>query len=197
MMKKHQLFFVLILMVIPLSIYGQLTQKTEHGFDSKKLIWGGDIGFGISQNYWTVGGSPQVGYKLTNRFHIGAGIGYRYAKSNENYFVFSGTDDNAQWQIQKFRYTENSVSLNLFAHYYPWKKLILSAKPEIMHTWYRGSLGENIYSQNKFVPAVIVGGGIHLKPVILQLNYELIHSKYSPYSDKIFLSIGFMFSSVK
>lgn len=191
-MKKYLIFFVIMFAVSPLSMNGQQSQKSNTGFDSGKLIFGGDIGFGISQNSWTVGGSPQIGYKLTNRFHIGAGIGYRYARSDRDYYAFTGTEDNGEWQIQNFHYTENSASLNIFARYYPWKKLVFSIKPEIMHTWYRGSFGNDKYSATKFVPAFIVGGGLHLKPVILQLNYELIHNRYSPYSDKVFLSIGFM-----
>ncbi len=192
-MKKYLFLFSLILVLLPVSMSGQQTESLNSGFDSKKLTFGADFGFGISQNFWTVGGSPQIGYKLTDRFHVGAGIGYRYAKSDKDYYVVTGTEDNYEWQTQSFRYRENSASINLFAHYYPWKKLIVSFKPEIMYTWYRGTFGNDKYSTNKFVPAMTVGGGIHLKPVILQLNYELIHNRYSPYSDKMFLSIGLMF----
>jgi hypothetical protein len=162
-------------------------------FDPNKLIFGGDVGFGISRDYWTAGGSPQVGYKLTDRLHIGAGIGYRYARSDKDYYTHTDNGEVSSWQTKKSRYTENSVSLNLFAHYYPWQKLLLSVKPEIMRTWYKETLAENTFAANQVVPALIVGGGLYLNPVILQLNYELIHHKYSPYSDNIFFSIGFMF----
>lgn len=193
-MKRYLFFFLMLAVLLPLSVNGQDFQNSTFKFDPRKLIYGADFGFVISQDYWAVAGSPQIGYKLTDRFHVGAGLGYRYGKSKEQYYSFANVNDEGiEWQSFAYGYTEKSVSLNLFAHYYPWKKLVFSVKPEVMHTWYKQKLGEENYSANKFVPAVTVGGGIHLKPVILQLNYELIHSKYSPYSDNLFFSIGFLF----
>lgn len=171
----------LLLAVLSISCISIKAQK----FNPDKLIFGGDIGFGISSNYWNVGISPQIGYKLTDKFHIGAGMTYIHGQSKDDVFD----------------YKENSVGLNLFAHYYPWKKLVFRLKPEIMSTWYKsdvtivsesGSYYEK-YTENKFVPAVIIGGGLHFKPVILLLNYELVQNDYSSYSDNVFLSIGFMF----
>lgn len=185
----------MMLMLTHLSINAQQQENSGFKFDSKKLIFGGDIGFALSNDYCAIAGSPQIGYKLTDRFHIGAGFGYHHGKSDKNYYILveNENDDSYEWVSANFRYTENRVSINLFAHYYPWKKLILSLKPQIMHTWYRGKLGDEKYSDNKFVPAVTLGGGVHLRPVILQLNYEIIQDKYSPYSDNVFLSIGLMF----
>lgn len=169
-------------------------QGSKSGFDPDKLIFGGDIGFGISSDYWTVGASPQVGYKLTNRFHVGAGIGYRFGKSDQDVYIPNADDDgNISWNSVTSKYTENSASINLFAHYYPWKKLIFSIKPEIMHTWYSEKIMNQKYKANKFVPAITVGGGIHLRPVILQINYELLQNDYSPYNDGLFFSVGLMF----
>lgn len=174
----------LFLLLISLSI-SCINIKAQQS-NSDKLIFGGDIGFGISDNNWNIAISPQVGYKLTKKFHIGAGITYLHEQSRNSIY---------------YDYKENSVGLNLFTHYYPWKKMVFRAKPEIMYTWYKynwdiqtetGYFTER-YSKDKFVPAVIVGGGVHLRPIMLLLNYELIQDKYSSYSDNIFLSIGFMF----
>ena len=183
-MKKHISLLAALLFIALLNIRAQQ-------FDTDKLIYGGDIGFGISKDYWTVGVSPQIGYKLSDNFHVGAGLGCRYGKSDDDNVYIMGIDGYTGGTVS-YRYTENSASLNLFAHYYPWKKLIFSVKPEIMHTWYRARLGNEKYSENKFVPAITVGGGFHFRPVILQLNYELIQDRYSPYSDNVFLSIGFL-----
>lgn len=146
-------------------------------FDKNKLIYGGDIGFSFSNTYWSVGASPQIGYKFFNQFHAGAGLGYRYGQSRNDYYD----------------YTENGASFNLFGNYYPWKSIILSIKPEIMYTWYKSEYEGYKYSTDKFIPTVVVGFGLHLKPIILQLNYELIQNEYSPYSNSAFFSLGFMF----
>ena len=193
-MKKHAIIFIILSSVF-LSINAQNNNSSKSGFDSSKLIFGGDIGFGISKNYWTIGVAPQIGYKLTDKFHVGAGLGYRYGKENSNYYIYDvDIDGNNTIKSGDYKLVENSVSFNLFANYYPWKKLVFSIRPEIIHTWYKEEYTDiGKYSTTKFVPALIVGGGIHLKPVILQLNYELIQDKYSPYSDNVFLSIGFLF----
>jgi hypothetical protein len=178
MKTKFPLLFI-ILSICCINIKAQ-------GFDSSKLIFGGDIGFAISNSSWRVGISPQIGYKLTDKFHTGAGISYIHGESK-------GSDI--------YKYNENSIGLNLFAHYYPWKKIVLRLKPEIMYTWYKEkyvplfseSSEMEEYTTNKFVPAVVVGGGVHLRPVMILLNYELVQNKYSSYSDNVFLSIGFMF----
>lgn len=175
------LFIILSALLSTTTIQGQNRQ-----FNPDKLIFGGDIGFGISSGYWNVGLSPQVGYKLTEKFHVGAGITYIYGQSRDNTYS---------------KQTDNSIGLNLFAHYYPWKKLVLRVKPEIMLTrynvkYYIESETDSYwqkYSANKFVPAVVVGGGFHFKPVMILLNYELIQNKYSSYSDGVFLSLGVMF----
>ena len=186
-MKYYLFLLLLAVTAFSLSLNGQESQtSTATKFDPNKLIYGADIGFSFSQNYWTIGGAPQIGYKFTDRVHLGAGLGYRYGKSDRKYFTFANGQDFT------YHYTESSISFNLFAHYYPWKKLILSIKPEIMNTHYKETAGDEEYSLNKFVPAVTIGGGVHLKPVILQLNYELIQNKYSPYNDGLFFSIGFL-----
>lgn len=191
-MQKYLLLLALI--VLPLSMHGQKSQNDLSKFDPARLIYGANIGFGISNNYWTVGGAPQIGYRLTDKLHVGGGLGYRYGKSDRLYsFVPGPQEDEPGWILSPYRYRENSVSINLWGHYYPWKKLIFSIKPELMHTWHKAIYEDHTYSVNKFTPSFVVGGGVHLKPVILQLNYELIQNKYSSYSDNVFFSIGFLF----
>lgn len=194
-MRKHSFLLPLLMLIMAwTSLSAQSTESTNSKFDPTRLIYGGDIGFAISNNSWTVAVSPQIGYRLTDQFHFGAGIGYRFGKLSEaNYYYYPSEGDDYYWETLMLRQTEHSASFNLFANYYPWKKLVFSIRPEIMHTWYRGSFGSEKYSENKFIPAVIVGGGVHLKPFILQLNYELVQDKYSPYSEDIFLSVGFIF----
>lgn len=191
-MRKTIFIFALLLTAFS-ATNAQNSSKSK--FDPAKLIFGGTIGFGISNDSWTIGAAPQIGYKLTNKLHVGAGLGYRYGKENVDY-LFAGTDANGESFLQTgdYKLVENSLSLNLFANYFPWKKLIFSVRPEIIHNWYREEFeGIEKKSSTKLVPAVTVGGGVYLRPFILQLNYELVQSKYSPYSDNLFLSIGFLF----
>lgn len=74
-MKRISLF-VILLMITLSCINAQ--NKT---FDSDKLVYGADIGFSISDSYWSLGLSPQVGYKFLPRLHAGAGISYMHGSS--------------------------------------------------------------------------------------------------------------------
>lgn len=87
------------------------------------------------------------------------------------------------------------LGINLFANYFPLKWIVLSAKPEVMYNWYKKEYSNsNIKTtKNHFIPAFSVGGGLYLKPFLLQLNYELIQDKYSPYGHDIFFTLGFIF----
>ena len=199
-MRKCFFLLLLLLTMLPVSMNAQLSSNSISTFNPEKLIFGGTFGFGLSNDFWSLGVSPQVGYKLTDQFHVGAGVGYSYAKRNSDYSVYTLIPeynnqwlDKYHWVDVPYHYTEKSVSFNLFAHYYPWRNLIFSVKPEIMHTWYRATFDKQKFSEDRFVPAVVVGGGIHLRPFILQLNYELIQNEYSPYSDNVFFSVGVMF----
>lgn len=142
-----------------------------------RLIYGLDTGFSLSNNSWTIGAGPQIGYKLTNKFHIGGGIGYIHGQSKNNMI---------------YKYKVQSVYLDIFAHYHPWKKLIIQLRPEIIHSWYQEKYESEKYKQNKFIPAITVGAGVYLRPVVLMMNYELIQNQYTPYSKSIFLSVGFL-----
>ena len=193
-MKKNLRLFLLALVMLPLSMNAQQSSVSNSSFNPNKIIYGGSLGFGFSSDFWSLSVSPQIGYKLTDKFHVGVGVGYSYAKRDSDYSIISpGDTGGTQQKNMAYNYKESSASFNLFANYYPWQKFILSLKPEIMHTWYRANLHNVEFSENKFVPVVIVGAGFHLEPFILQLNYELIQDEYSPYSDNVFFSVGIMF----
>lgn len=163
------IFFVLILNI----------KSQEKTFDYNKLAYGGTIGFAISSTTWRIGGSPHVLYKLSNKFSSGIGLTYIHAQSRNDV---------------TYDYKENSIGLNFIMDYYPWRKVIVRLKPEVIHTWYesKGYITEEKYKANKFVPTTVIGAGLNIKPITIMLNYELIQNKYSPYSDNVFFSFGIL-----
>ena len=160
--------------------YSQISNPFE------KITFGGNIGVGISSDYWNIGITPQIGYKLTPNFQVGAGIGYQYRGNKDD-------DTYVDSKKYKYKYSESSVSFNLFARYFPVKFITMSVRPEIMRTWYNKTVGDAKYKDNKFAPAVIVGAGIYTYPMIFEVNYELVQDDYSPYGKNIFFSAGFSF----
>ena len=46
-----------------------LTAKSQNkAFDTDKLVYGADLGFSISNSYWSLGLSPQVGIRFSQNF---------------------------------------------------------------------------------------------------------------------------------
>lgn len=150
-------------------------------FDRSKLEIGGGVGLQFG-DYTVVNVSPQVGYRLTPYFTLGAGVSYTYHK--DDYYVDSRSYD----------YKSSYFGMNVFGRFYPIQYLVLSVQPEASRMWrsYDGPNGK--VKSNEFVPSVLLGGGVRLGPVTVMIQYDVIQDDNSPYSDKIFYSIGYTFS---
>lgn len=158
------------------------SEKQKPWFDSTKLTYGGGFGVGFGNNgYWNIALSPQVGYELSSKFILGLGISYSH--SEERYNTFDGRE----------KHTQNYVGMNLFAHYYPVSWALITLKPEGIRVWDNFSGSGYEYKQEEFVPAVVIGAGVRLKPMFITLNYDLVQNKRNPYGDNIFWSVGFLF----
>jgi len=158
-----------------------LSLKAQGGFNPSNLVFGGNLGLQFG-NYTVVNVSPQLGYSFSKYVTAGAGLGYTYYKND--YYI--GRD--------KFDYKSSYFSMNLFGRFYPIEYLVVSLQPEISRMWrtiddYSGS-----YSENKFVPSVLVGGGVRLGGMIAMIQYDVVQNNNSPYGDNIFYSVGYTFS---
>lgn len=154
--------------------------KSSSKFDKRKLEFGGSLGLQFG-NYTLVNISPQVGYRFSNLLSAGVGIGYSYySDSKDRYY------DN-------YDYTEHFASFNLYANIYPVSFLVFSLKPEISRVWINQKIGSEQFSDNKFVPSVVIGGGVRLGPMTAQILYDVVQDRYSPYGNKIFYSVGYTF----
>lgn len=151
-------------------------QYKKQGFDKSKLEFGGSLGLQFG-DYTGVHISPQVGYNFSNYLSAGAGIGYSYYGKDKY-----GVD-----------IAEHFASFNLYGNIYPVKFIVLSVKPEISRMWqttkYRGE--KSTYT--KFVPSVVVGGGLRFGPLMAQIKYDVVQDNYSPYGSGIFYSVGYTF----
>src|SRR3954467_2647088 len=57
----------------------------EKGFQKDKLFTGGSISLGFSSNSFNAGGSPVLGYNLTNWLDAGISLNYNYTSFNHVY----------------------------------------------------------------------------------------------------------------
>lgn len=152
------------------------SSKISNSFDPSKLEFGGNLGLQFG-NYTLVNISPQIGYRFSNYFSAGAGIGYTYYDD--------GRGD--------YDHKEHFLSFNLYAHAYPLSFLIISVKPEISRMWLtQEGYGEK-YTDERFVTSLVVGGGFRVGGMTAQIKYDVVQDKYSPYGNGIFYSIGYTF----
>lgn len=190
-MKRYSIVFLIVLVCIAAQAQTYKStalkkQTSSSKFDPKKLTFGGNFGLGFGSNdYWGISLSPQVGYRFTPK--LTAGVGFSYLYSSEKYSSY-GYD---------WKYTSNYLGFNTFGSYYPIEQIILTIKPEILRIWetQKSDSHDNSakYSNSKFIPAVVVGGGIRLRPITLTINYDLVQDKDSPYGDSAYFSFGFLF----
>jgi len=193
-MKKY--LFIFLLLIIAINIKSEnfgnllLADNNEFKFDVRKLTFGGGIGFGFGSgddDYWGLNISPQIGYNFSNKINAGFGISYAYYK--ENYNVYFNN------QVDKWKDSKSYFGMNLYGNYYPIQWVVFRIRPEIMRMWQtteRKSDGEK-YSSEKFIPAVVIGAGVRLKPMMLTINYDVVQDRNTPYGKNIFFNVGFWF----
>lgn len=151
-------------------------------FQLSRLTIGGGLGMQFG-DYTVVNFSPQVGYNFTNYFNAGAGINYTY---------YSRKYDDSDWRKQ----TNSYFGFNVYGKLYPLPFLVLMVQPELNRMWrtveLRGAGGK--LKENEIVPSCLVGAGLRMGPVTAMIQYDVAQDDNSPYSNKIFYSVGYTFS---
>ena len=175
-MKQTLLFTVLFFSIMTGGIQAQ--DSNSFKFDKSRLELGGNFGlsFGdskISGKSTALNISPKIGYRFSNYFSAGVGLGYIYR------------------DYSKIDFSENYAGLSLYGRFRPIKYIVLLAEPELYRTW-----GKNFDS--RFVPALLLGGGVTLPVgnsggITITLSYDVLQNDYSPYYDQLVYSIGYVF----
>lgn len=186
----RKILFTIALAVTAFALYANPEDgdgaKSKTGFDTKRLVYGGQVGFGVGSNdYWSIYLSPQIGYMLTDRLIVGTGISYAYAQRKYTYYV-------------EYKEKQNQFGVNLFTDFYLTRRIFVTARPEIFYQntkWnYLDVNGKRQKgNQNDFIPAVVLGAGISVGMATLSINYDIIQDDLTPYGDSVFLSIGIRF----
>lgn len=164
-------------------------EEEDKGFNPNNMIFGGGFNFGIGGGVTNIGVSPIIGYRFTERFSAGVGLGYQYL-SIKNYASYI----NSSGAVESYTLKSSIYSGSLWARYVIWQNLFLHVEPEMIY-WKRvnsvsydavnGKLIEN--KENLLVPRVLVGGGIR-QPIsdrvsFLMLGlYDIIQDPNSPYN---------------
>lgn len=142
------IFFVLGMLSLTASLFGQEDDERTHKFRRDNIFMGGAIGLGFSSGGFSVGGNPEVGYTITNWFDAGV-------SANLNYYSYSAEYNNGYSQ-RSFNY-----GAGVFVRAFPIRNVFLQVLPEYnrintrLKDVYSGS--QRTYKQE--APSLLLGIG--------------------------------------
>jgi hypothetical protein len=167
--------------------YQKKMHKKKKGYDPERLIVGGNLIAGFGGGYADVGIAPIVGYRFTNRFSMGIGLGYQYVQQPDA--IANPASPNTIYYDR-----ENLIYPSLWSRFFVWRNWyvtgtieddIISLKEPV---WDVATGGTTITSAslNVNVPALLLGGGIRMPmggrlAAFLEADFEVLGQKYSPY----------------
>ena len=172
-------------------------KKNEEGF-AQRIIWGGALGLSLG-DYAGVSVTPVIGYRITDNFSAGIGLGYQFLRVKD---FFEVTDRNNNLSYYDFKASMYSASI--WARYIVWRNLFIHAEYEHNFMNFKqpgfdpGGSGEiTLQSTNYQAPSVLIGPGYRLPigekaSVNFSLLYDVIQDEYSPYGNQPFIRLQFL-----
>lgn len=172
-------------------------KKEDMKFSADKIIVGGGLGlsFGTITNISVM---PKIGYRITENFAAGVGVGYNYFRW-KNYYEFSDINGNVSY----YDYKTSMYSASVWARYIIWRNLFAHVEYEhnfMSFTDYGfdpGGSGSIIGSKlNYNAGSLLLGAGIRQPvgdrfSVAFAVYYDVLQNPYSPYYKRVFPQIGF------
>jgi hypothetical protein len=158
--------------------------KKKKGYDPEKLIIGGTLNAGFGGGYANVGVGPLLGYRITDHFSAGVGLGYQYYQEPE--YNIDPVDPYKVYYIK-----ENIVYPSIWTRYYVYRNFFVSGTfefdvislkgPGYDHMGNFTTLKENVTN-----PCALIGAGFR-QPLggrvsaYFELIYDVLQGQYSPY----------------
>ncbi len=176
---------------------GKVASRKKSGFDASRIIFGGGFGLGIG-NITNVSISPIVGYRVSDRFSAGVGLGYQYVRI-KNYSELFDASNNTVYKPLTASIYSPSVWMryilwnNIFAHVEYEHNFMTQRQYRNNNSIYLGAIEEVKLRVN--APSLLVGAGIR-QPVsdrvsiLFQGMYDVIQDKNSPYRGTIAFRFG-------
>lgn len=177
---------------------GGYKQEKNKGFDASRLIYGGGLGLSFG-TVTSISVSPIVGYRITDNFSAGIGLGYQYFRVKDFFELYNAKNN----QYQYYDYKTSAYSGSVWARYLIWENIFAHA--EYQHNIFRfhdyqydpaGSGDIVSFKTDITVPCLLVGGG-YRQPItenssfVIMILYDVLQDKYSPYRNTVDYRIGF------
>ena len=164
--------------------YQKNVKKKKKGYDPDKLILGGGLSLNFADGYFSAGVAPIVGYRITDHFSAGIGLGYLYSQVPE--YVDPINPD----KVSYFR--ENIVYPSIWARYFVFRNWFVSAATEYDLIYQKGpgyDINGNLttLSQSLNNTCLFLGVGYRWQvtgrlSIIGEVQYDVLQGTNSPYS---------------
>lgn len=174
-------------------------KKAEETF-VQKLIIGGGIGLAFG-DYTNISVTPVIGYRITDNFSAGIGLGYQYVRIND---FFEVERPNAIGVYDYYDLKANIFSASVWARYLVWRNLFAHVEFEQNFLSYKypgfdpAGSGSIVETADRYqAPSLLLGGG-YRQPigdrasVNFMLLYDVLQDEYSPYGNQPFVKIQFL-----
>jgi len=168
-------------------------QEKEKGFNKDNIIYGGGLSLQFG-NVTNVGITPVIGYKFSEKFAAGVGLGYGYVRFKDFYEVY----DISQGRMLLKPLKMHSFSGSIWARYIVFDNVFVHAEPEYNIVKYNDyPTGLNVEEKESLsIPACLVGAGYRFQlsdraSMVGMLLYDVVQDENSPYRNRIFPRLGF------
>jgi len=159
--------------------------KKVKGYDPSRLIIGGTINAGYSSDYANFGLGPTVGYKFTDMFSAGLGLGYQFYKAPFDIY------NDGLYVRENLVYPSIWAKFNVFRNFFidgDFEYNFINVKSYDVLYDINGNpylVGDKF---NTSVPCLLLGVGIK-QPIggrvssFIEIMYDVLQQKYSPYAN--------------
>jgi hypothetical protein len=164
------------------------------GFDPSKLIFGGGFVFGIGGGVTNLGVMPVIGYRFTDKFAAGIGLGYQYYKAKDVPIV-----NGSGLLVNTADYKTSIYKGSIWARYMLFRNIFVHLEPEMNSLEKTPEIDPVTLNFRKadriFVPSLLAGAGLR-QPIsdrvsfVAMVLYDVLQEPYSPYLNTIDLRIG-------
>lgn len=158
----------------------------SHGFDKRKLFFGGNIGLAFGDiTYLNL--SPSIGYRFSDLLAAGVQINGQYES------VRYLDQNNRVYQRDKY----GMVGLGLFGRIYAIPQLFIHVQPEMNFIFGKSKFydGSPDAKFNEHVPSFLAGLGYAQSmggssAITLMILYDVLQRENSPYGNKPIFRVG-------
>jgi hypothetical protein len=178
-------------------------KQEQKGFDKDKLIYGGGLKFNFFGGGFRAGVTPVLGYRLTDRFAAGIGLGYQY-DSQQDYYVF-----NTPSGLQTRSLRRHMIMPTVWVRAMLFENIFVQVEGEYDLQNYRGFIQDSDPNSSTYAepvrktqtistPALLVGPGFRQQigeysSLYALIMYDVVQDVNSPYYRLLDYRIGVNF----